>query len=92
MKTVFMMQLEDREGSLERILGRTRQRGFVIDEVFARRSGGFVDVRLVVMGERDVENLRRQLEKSADICALTIDREDGSTQLPLSFEGLRLPQ
>ena len=91
MKTALAMKLKNCEGALERILGRVRQRGFSIAGVDARQSrdGKTFDVRLELQGERNAENLIRQLEKSFSVLAVSfaieIEREADNRQLPLDL-------
>lgn len=62
----FTLELSNAEGALERMLGRIRQRGFRIVAISARESTDAqrVRARVIVRGERSLENLLRQLCRS----------------------------
>ncbi len=67
----FYMQISARqaEGILERLLGVIRFRGFNLLEMTAHTPpvGSGYAVTLKVTGQRNGENLKRQLEKLADV-------------------------
>lgn len=67
---VFMqLKLFNREGSLERVLGVVRLRGFQISEMAAHQHGDSdtLDVTLKLTGTRESDNLKQQLDKLYDV-------------------------
>ncbi len=69
MKVFMQLKLFNREGSLERVLGVVRLRGFQVTEMAAHQPGDSetLDVTLKLNGQRESENLKQQLDKLYDV-------------------------
>lgn len=70
----FSINLSTQSGSLERLLGKVRRRGFQIDSMTVHTSpltdGYRIEVR--VLGERSFEGLARQLANQVDVSMVSV--------------------
>ena len=70
----FSINLSTQTGSLERLLGRVRRRGFQIDSMTVHTSpltGGY-RLELRLLGERSFEGLARHLANQVDVSAVSL--------------------
>ncbi len=72
MDNVMFLTVRNSEGALERLLRVTRHRGFAIDSLLVQngRDPSLYEVTLRLSGEREGENLRKQLAKLVDVVAV----------------------
>lgn len=72
MDNVMFLTVRNSEGALERLLRVTRHRGFAIDSLLVQngRDPSLYEVTLRLSGERESENLRKQLAKLVDVVAV----------------------
>lgn len=73
MNRTFEIDLDHSEGALIRVLGTVERRGFALIELNADKPDAeSYSIRLRLVGERDPEVLRRQLERLVDVRAVRL--------------------
>ena len=72
MDNVMFLTVRNCEGALERLLRVTRHRGFAIDSLLVQngRDPSLYEVTLRLSGERESDNLQKQLAKLVDVVAV----------------------